>query len=128
MPRNGVSIAVDGLNDVVRALRKAGVDVNEIRDVFGKISAEAAAIISAHTPVLTGRARRSIRGSRQVRRALVRGGGARVQYLAPLNYGWRARGIRPREFMQSADEPMATRAPQILDDGITEILRQNGLL
>lgn len=107
-------------------MRAAGVAVSDIKEVFGAIANEAVQIIRSNTPVRTGRLRKSIRGSKQIKKALVRAGGKRVPYAAPINYGWRVRRINPQEFLQSADETMEKRAPEMLDEGLTRILAKVG--
>jgi hypothetical protein len=118
----GIGVRVEGLDQLLRDLRKAGVEVNEIKDAMGKVAAIGAQLAAGFAPSRTGRLRRSIRGSRQVRRAIVRAGGARLPYVAPINYGWRARGITAAHFMQRVDEPIGPIAVRLLDDELGAII------
>jgi hypothetical protein len=120
-------VRVEGLNETIRALEKAGIGVNDLKDVMHKISAEGAKLARGFAPVLTGRLRRSIRAGRSKQRAVVRAGGAKVKYAAPINYGWRARGISPSEYMQRADIELKPRVVALLEEGLTEIIEKEGL-
>lgn len=120
----GIVVQVQGLNETVRALQRAGADVADLKEVFAGIAAEAARIAASFAPVRTGRLRATIRGNRAKNKAVVMAGRARVPYAGAINYGWRARNIRPSNFLQRVDEVMGTRAPQLLEQGLAEIVRR----
>lgn len=123
-----MGVHVVGLRETTRALERAGVDVNELKDVMAKVSTEAAQVMAGFTPVgRTGRLRASVRGNRAKGKAVVAIGGARVPYAGAINYGWRRRGIRPADFIAKTDAVMETRAAEILAEGWNEIAERNGL-
>jgi hypothetical protein len=123
----GVGVQVEGLRETVRALQRAGIEVQDLKEVFGGIAAEGASVAAGFAPRLTGRLAASIRGNRAKNRSVIAAGRARIPYAGPINYGWRARGIEPSMFMQRADRVIAPRAVQMLDEGLTALIEKVGL-
>jgi hypothetical protein len=125
MSNNGVK--VEGLNQTVRALQKAGVEIADLKSVFSGIAAEGASLASSFAPVRTGRLRASVRGNKAKNKAVIAAGKARVPYAGPVNYGWPRRGIKPALFMQRADRTLQPRAVDMLEAGLDEVIRKAGL-
>ncbi len=121
-------VQVEGLRQTVKALEQFGVEVTDLKDVFGGIAAEGARLAKGFAPNRTGRLDASIRGNRAKNKAVVAAGNARrVPYAGPLNYGWAARGIKARLFMQRADTALQPKAVDMLDQGLTQAARKAGL-
>ncbi|MGL5928601.1 MAG: hypothetical protein ACRCY8_06675 [Dermatophilaceae bacterium] len=120
-------VRIDGLNRVVRDLQSLGVEVDDLKTVFGKIADAAADRAAAAAPRKSGRLAASIRGNRAKNKAVVTAGRARVPYAGAINYGWRKRGIEPAEFMQESDRQMRQVAPRMLEQGIDKIIKGKGL-
>lgn len=122
-------VYIEGLRETVRALEKAGVDVEEMKDVMGAIADEAAGVMRDFVPRgRTGKLSASTRGNRAKGKALVTVGKARVPYAQPINYGWAKRNIKPANFTGKTDEVMDTRAADMLAAGWDDIARRNGLI
>jgi len=77
--------------------------------------------------VKSGDLQSTIRGNRAKNKAVITAGRARVPYAGAINYGWPARNIAPAMFLQKADEVMADRAPQMLQDGIDRLITEREL-
>lgn len=137
-------VYVEGLRDMTRSFEKAGVDVEELKDVMGDVAAEHATVLARLVPVGSpfvkgrrwslaggsrnpGALRASVRGNRAKGRALVTIGKARTKYAAAINYGWKRRGIRPVDYVGKADDVMGTRAVEMITDGWNKIAERNGL-
>lgn len=121
------TMAVDGLNALVRDLQKLGVEVDDLKDVFQPIAQMAAKSAASFAPVQTGNLRDTIRGNRAKNKAVVTAGRARVPYAGPINYGWAARNIQPALFLQKADEVMGPKAVEMLEEGIDKLIDRLGL-
>ncbi|MFC6153652.1 hypothetical protein [Nocardioides yefusunii] len=129
-------IYIEGLRETTRAFERAGVDVEDLKDVMGRVAGEHADTLARLVPVGSaargskrpGALRDSVRGNRAKGRAQVLIGRARVPYAGAINYGWPKRGIKPANFIARADDVMGTRAVEILTDGWNEIAERNGLL
>lgn len=120
-------IAVEGLRDKVRALERAGAEVEDLKDAMGAVAKLAADTMAGFAPSKTGALRASIRGNRAKGKAVVTAGKARVRYAGPINYGWAARNIAPANFIAKTDKVMETKAAQLLEDGINDILTRENL-
>lgn len=121
-------VRVTGLNEVVRALVRAGVEVDDLKEIFSDIAAQGADVASSFAPKDTGALAASVRGNRARNKAVIAAGSARaVPYAGPINYGWEARNIEPTLFMQRADEAIEPRAIELLDAGLDRLLIRLGL-
>jgi hypothetical protein len=118
---------VTGLREVVKALTDAGVEVEDLKEAMGAIAARAAEIAAAAAPSRSGKLRASIRGNKAKGKAIVTAGRASVPYAGAINYGWPARGIKPRKFMQQADAEIGPKAVELLEANINKILTEKGL-
>lgn len=98
----GPGIQVAGGKELRRALKKAGVDIQEMKDTHADVARMVRDRAIERAPVRTGRLKASLRSSGTVTAALVRAGGARVPYAAPIHWGWPRRNIRPNPFIYGA--------------------------
>lgn len=102
-------VRVEGLDNLVRTLKRAGVDISELKDAHARageiVAGEAAAIAPRRSGALAG----TIRAARQVRRAQVVAGRASVPYAAPIHWGWPARNIVAQPFLSDAAQSTETR-------------------
>ena len=120
-------VRVEGLNQLTRNLLTLGLEIDDLKEAFGGIAAEAAQVAAGFAPKRTVRLAASVRGNRAKNKAVVMAGRASVVYAGPINYGWPARKIAPSGFMQKADEVMAPKALQALEDAIENKIKSKGL-
>lgn len=121
------SVQIEGLNQKIKALQELGVELDDIKDVFAEIAKDGAEVASSFAPVKSGALQDTIRGNRAKNKAVITAGRARVAYAGAINYGWPARNIAPAMFLQKADEVMADRAPQMLEEGIARLIQEREL-
>ena len=119
-------VAVDGLRSLNRDLLKVGVDVEDLKDVYAEIASEGAEVAARFAPAKTGALKATVRGNRAKGKAVVTVGRAKVRYAGPINYGWPRRNIKGAQFLAKTDEVMATKAPEMFEEGITRIFEKNG--
>lgn len=122
-----MGVHVEGLRDITRSMERAGVDVEELKDVMGEIAAEASRVMQSFTPTKTGALKASIRGNRAKGKAVVTAGKARTPYAAPIFYGWPKRNIKPSRTVERTDAVMDDRVTQMLAEGWNEIAKRHGL-
>lgn len=98
---------VEGARELRRALKAAGVSVQDLKDV----NLEVAEIVKAASqpPRVTGRLAASERAAGTQAAAIVRAGGARLRYAAPIHWGWPARNIKAQPFISEAAETTEAR-------------------
>lgn len=83
---------VVGLKELRAAMAAAELDSDLLRDANARVSEFVAGVSRFNAPVGdTGNLQATIRGSRQVGRAVVRAGSATVPYAGNRHYGWPGR-------------------------------------
>ena len=104
---NQPAIDVRGLRTLQRTMRKAGVDIADLKDAHQAASQIVADASRDTAPVLTGALRSTVRGNRAAYKAIVRAGNARVPYARPVHWSrWRSRA---RPFISQAAQATETR-------------------
>ncbi|WP_328530775.1 hypothetical protein OG984_06470 [Nocardioides sp. NBC_00368] len=100
------AVRVEGLRRAVRQLERAGVEVEDLKKAFSRVSNEAMNDIRPHIPRGdTGALAASLRASKTKNTARVYIGYKRVPYAGPINFGWWDRNIESTHFMQVVDDP-----------------------
>lgn len=122
-----VSIRVDGLSGVVRALISAGAEVEEVKDAMSDVAQMGARVASSLAPRLSGRLAADVRGNRARAKAVITAGRTSVPYAGPINYGWAKRNIAASGFMQRADQAIQPYALARLEQNINQIISARGL-
>lgn len=118
---------VEGLQRAVRQLQSLGVEVEDLKAAFGRISDEMMPIYRRHTPVRSGRLRGNYRKSKSKNRAVLYTGSARVPYARVINYGWPARSIRPAGFVEKGDQEIGPKAIFAVEAEINRLIRTKDL-
>ena len=124
MPK--VTVQVEGLREAVRDLERVGVEVADLKEVFGKVATVAADTGQGFTPRRSGRLAASARGNKAQNKAVVTWGKASVPYAGPILHGWPRRGIKAAATIARTDAVMDTKAPAILDAGLTDLFTRYG--
>lgn len=104
----GETYRVEGLDNLIRTLNRCSADMSDLKDANRAAGEIVARDANTRAPHRSGKLAASIRPARQVRRARVSAGSARVPYAGPIHWGWQARGIRPNPFISwgaQATEP-----------------------
>jgi HK97 gp10 family phage protein len=86
-----IKAEVKGLNQLVRSMNKAGIDLTELKDANKAAGEIVARRGQTNAPTRTGALRRSVKAARQARRAQVKAGGGRVRYARYVEFGGRGR-------------------------------------
>lgn len=115
------NLHVDGADETARAFAQTAVDVKDL-PALATVAETAADTMRGLIPVRRGDARASIAASWADGQAVVTFGGNRAPH------GFAIAKTHPSRFVEKTDRVMETRAPQILEDGLTDTLTRNGLL
>lgn len=121
------TVQVEGLREIVRGLEQAGVELDDLKDIFGEIASEAAGVAGPVTPRRTGTLAGTVRGNRAKNKAVVTIGKARTPYAAPIIWGWPTRGIKASPVVPRTNQYMETRAPELLETGLDRVMEGLGL-
>jgi uncharacterized protein YcsI (UPF0317 family) len=100
MPDTG--IRVEGLDELARSMKRAGADIDELKDAHYRAAQIVASRAAQIAPKRSGKLAGSIRPTRQVRRARVVAGRSSVPYAAPIHWGWPSHNITAQPFMSDA--------------------------
>lgn len=95
------SIRIDGIREVVRDLKRFGVEVADLKTAFNRIGNIVVAEAQTLTPTLTGRLAASIRASKTQNKSEVRAGNAGIPYAGVQHYGG-YNGITGSHFLTDA--------------------------
>lgn len=116
-----VGMRVEGGPALRSSLRKAGQDLQDLKDVH-KGAAEIV-VAAARPPVKSGRLAASGRASGTATQAIMRWGGASIRYAGPVHYGNPAHHVEPQPFGTEAargTEPVWT---TLYEDKVDNILK-----
>lgn len=103
MVERGQAYRITGLRETVRRLERLGVEAEDLKRAFGRISTTVVTDARRRVPERSGALSASIRPGNSKNKSVVRAGyAARVPYAGAINYGWPARGIRPTHFLTDA--------------------------
>lgn len=93
MPAIGVK--VEGARALSRALRKAGVSVQDMKEANQRVGEVVVRAATPLAPKRTGRLAGSIRAAKVQSGAVVRAGGGSIKYAPFVEYGTKKMGARP---------------------------------
>ena len=96
------ALMVVGQKRFVQTMRKAGADMDDLKEV-NRAAAQIAlpAVRNLAPRGKTGRLAGSLRVGATKRAGVIRAGRKAVPYAGPVNYGWPARHIKPRLFVNN---------------------------
>lgn len=109
----GPNVQVEGLNRMVRTLRRAGADLGDLKDAHRRAAEVVLPAAAAIAPHRSGRLAASLRAGATAGAGTVKAGGkAKAPYANPIHWGWFSRPdpdkgwrggpIRPNSFMSRA--------------------------
>lgn len=127
MAAPAIGVRVEGLTKVVRGLQQMGVEVEDLKDAWGRIAEEVKPDYQRVTPYRTGRLRGDYRTSKAKGKANLYVGRASVPYAGPINYGWAKRNIAPANFVQRGDVTAAPKASRSLEEEISRLVARLNL-
>jgi len=115
-------VRVIGEDRLRRSLRRAGHDLDEVKDAHRKAAAYVAGRARSAAPQVTGRLAGTVRGNNAVRRATVKAGGYGVVYAGPIHWGWPRRNITAQPFIADTAQATEPQWLRIYLDDIDSIL------
>ena len=88
------SLKVEGLNKLTRALKKAGVEIKDLKKANTEVGDVVVRAAQPITPHRTGALAGSIRPAQRQSGVIVRAGGGSVRYARYVEYGTKKMGAR----------------------------------
>lgn len=96
------TVSVHGARELRAALKRAGVEVNDLKAANERVGELVARAAAPRGPLRTGKLTASLRAAKAAGRARVLAGSAAVPYAGPIHWGWEARHIAPQPFIADA--------------------------
>ena len=115
-------VQVRGARELRRTLRKAGADMQQVKNLHAEIGGIVAGAARPATPHRSGRLAGTVRSSGTQTASIVRAGRASVPYAGPIQWGWPARNIEPQPWLTDAAHETEPRWFAAFDAGIERIL------
>lgn len=116
------AVEVVGLSRLARTMKRAGVEITELKEL-NRAAADAVAPVARSTaPVLSGRLAADVRTAGTQRAGIIRVGRASLPYAGPIHWGWPARRISPQPFAADAAAATEPAWTQIYLAGIEKII------
>lgn len=123
---SGATIRIEGLQEVLKALRAAGDDLQDMSALNHRLGN--IVIANARVPRDSGEVAGTLRAGKGKTKAVVRAGYAsRGRYAGVLHYGDPHRGHRPQPFLTDALRRSQATVLAELTKGIDAMLTKNGL-
>ena len=123
---------ITGLKQTLRSLEKTGTDAQDLKKLMKDIAELIATASKTRIPVKSGRLAASVRSGSAKTKAMVYAGNGRrgkngVPYAGIIHYGWPARKIVARPFLDQAREAKIEQATRKLIDEIGRLADINKL-
>lgn len=99
---NRPAVEVVGLSRLARTMKRASVDISELKDLNRQAADAVAPVARSTAPRRTGRLAGDVRTAGTQRAGIVRVGRGSVPYAGPIHWGWPRRGISPNPFAADA--------------------------
>ena len=110
------ALMVVGQKRFVQTMRKAGADMDDLKAL--------PAVRNLAPRGKTGRLAGSLRVGATKRAGVIRAGRKAVPYAGPVNYGWPARRIKPRLFVNNGVASTESQWQKVYKDFIDKTLKQ----
>lgn len=116
---SGVRVEVKGLGKLVRALKKAGVEVADMKAANARVGDVVVQAATPITPRATGALAGSIKPAQRTSGVVVRAGGGRIKYAKYVEYG--TKRMRPRSYLVKAAHDSQPRWVGVYADELVKI-------
>ncbi|AVJ48760.1 hypothetical protein SEA_SALLYSPECIAL_12 [Gordonia phage SallySpecial] len=98
----GAQVRVEGARELRRSMRRAELDLAELKETHARVAALVATRGQSAAPVQSGRLAATVRAGATRTAAVVRAGRKSVPYAGPIHWGWPARGITAQPWLTTA--------------------------
>jgi hypothetical protein len=119
------ALMVVGQRRFVQTMRKAGADMDDLKEVNREAAQIALPAVRNLVPRgKTGRLAGSLRVGATKRAGVIRAGRKAVPYAGPVNYGWPAHHLKPRLFVNTGVASSESQWQQVYKDFIEKTMKQ----
>lgn len=116
------SIQLKGVRQLSRQLKKAGADLDDLKEENKKAADIVKDEATPHAPVRSGRLKKTLRSSGTRQYGVVRLGTKAVPYAGPIHFGWPKRNITAQPFVSQAAKDAEAEWAQIYQNAVDKII------
>lgn len=120
----GPVIQIDGMREIRRTLRKAGDDLDDLKQANAQAASIAGDGGKARSPFRFGTLRGSIRTAGTKTAGIIRAGRKTVPYANPIHWGWPTRNIEPNPFLAAGAQHTEPQWLPVYLDTLETIMKQ----
>lgn len=117
-------LQVEGLRELVKAMKAAEADVTELKALNGKAAAIVQDAAAPRTPRRSGKLAASVRTGASNRSGRVMAGKSSVPYAGPIHWGWTRRHIKAQPWLADTASATEDRWTDIYTAGMEELLEK----
>jgi hypothetical protein len=118
-------VKIKNLNRILSALKKTGLDAQELKGATRKASALVLPIAVARTPVRTYKLQRTVKASTAKNTVAIRAGTpTSVPYGAVIHWGWKKRNIKPNPWLLQIRDEYSEDVKNIYTQEIQKLIDQ----
>lgn len=119
-------VRITGAKQLRLTLKKAGADLQDLKQVHQKVAAVVVPIAAATAPFgpAPTHIRDTVRAGATQRAAIVRVGKKSLPYAGAIHYGWYKRGIKANPWVYQAAKSTEQKWTGIYTTGVTKIIDQ----
>jgi hypothetical protein len=119
--RGGARIRVEGARELRRALKQAGDDATDLKDLHHEVGEVVVSEAKTIVPRLSGTLANTIRSSRAKGAAIVRAGQTSIPYAGVIHFGWPGHNIEPQPFLYDAVDARRDEVIRLYEERVAEI-------
>jgi hypothetical protein len=118
------TIRVEGARELRSALKKAGDDASDLKDVHREVGDIVVGEAKAIGPKRSGRLTGSGRATKNKTSATVKFGGGGIPYAGVIHFGWAGHNIEPNPFVYDALDHRRAEVLERYEAGVKKITDQ----
>jgi hypothetical protein len=116
------AIEVKGAAQLRRTLKRAGLDVQDLKDAHKKIAEDVVREAAPDAPRRTGRLASTVRPAGTASAAIVRAGRKTVPWAGPVHWGWPAHHMKAQPWLAEAADREFDHAQDVILDTLQKII------
>jgi hypothetical protein len=121
-----VALKITGLRENIRAMERAGVETEDLKEGFGQVGDKVVTVARRYTPNRTGALAGTVRRSNRKNGVVVSAGGGRVDYHWYV-YRGSIHNSPPIPFIKLAVGALGDEIERMVDSAVNTALRRAGL-
>lgn len=121
----GSSVQIANLNKFIRGMKKLGLDTQDLSGATTRIRSLVVPPAISGAPVRTGRLRNTVKARKYPNKVEVQAGNkTTVPYANPIHWGWKARNIKPNNWIEKVRDDKFQAVIQIFIEETEQVIKK----